>query len=130
MLRSLPFAKRLAWLLCGKIGEWLVLWNIVGLHRVQSSVTGSGRWTLHALCLFICISHKLCSCNQVNWRARASQQLLQPHKSQCQYKSCKIVLALSLELCACCRYVILPKDFEKGYKANVKKSDADFDFYR
>ena len=29
-----------------------------------------------------------------------------------------------------CRYVILPKDFEKGYKANVKKSDADFDFYR
>ncbi|DBA94058.1 hypothetical protein WJX77_006802 [Trebouxia sp. C0004] len=28
------------------------------------------------------------------------------------------------------RYVILPKDFEKGYKANVKKSDADFDFYR
>jgi len=30
----------------------------------------------------------------------------------------------------CCRYVILPKDFEKGYKANVKKSDADFDFYR
>ncbi|KAA6427389.1 MAG: 26S protease regulatory subunit 6B protein [Trebouxia sp. A1-2] len=29
-----------------------------------------------------------------------------------------------------CMYVILPKDFEKGYKANVKKSDADFDFYR
>lgn len=34
----------------------------------------------------------------------------------------------------CCvilyRYVILPKDFEKGYKANVKKSDTDFDFYK
>ena len=28
------------------------------------------------------------------------------------------------------RYVILPKDFEKGYKANVKKSDTDFDFYQ
>ena len=27
------------------------------------------------------------------------------------------------------RYVILPKDFEKGYKANVKKSDSDFAFY-
>jgi AAA+ lid domain len=27
------------------------------------------------------------------------------------------------------RYVILPKDFEKGYKANVKKSDTDFEFY-
>ena len=28
------------------------------------------------------------------------------------------------------RYVILPKDFEKGYKANVKKSDTDFEFYQ
>ena len=28
------------------------------------------------------------------------------------------------------RYVILNKDLEKGYKANVKKSDNDFEFYR
>merc|ERR1719420_598394 len=28
------------------------------------------------------------------------------------------------------RYVILPKDIEKGYKANVKKSDTDFQFYK
>jgi len=28
------------------------------------------------------------------------------------------------------RYVILPKDFEKGYKAHVKKGDLDFQFYR
>lgn len=28
------------------------------------------------------------------------------------------------------RYVILPKDFEKGYKANVKTDRTDFDFYR
>ena len=28
------------------------------------------------------------------------------------------------------RYVILPKDFEKGYKANVKKSDTEFAFYQ
>lgn len=29
------------------------------------------------------------------------------------------------------RYVILPKDFEKGYKSNVKKGDeADFAFYK
>ncbi|KAD6119936.1 hypothetical protein E3N88_11207 [Mikania micrantha] len=27
------------------------------------------------------------------------------------------------------RYVILPKDFEKGYRTNVKKPDTDFDFY-
>uniref|UniRef100_A0A0G4FPC6 AAA+ ATPase domain-containing protein n=1 Tax=Chromera velia CCMP2878 TaxID=1169474 RepID=A0A0G4FPC6_9ALVE len=27
------------------------------------------------------------------------------------------------------RYVILPKDFEKGWKAHVKKHDRDFDFY-
>lgn len=27
------------------------------------------------------------------------------------------------------RYVILPKDFEKGYKAVVKKRDTEFDFY-
>eukprot|EP00955_Chlamydomonas_euryale_P076961 362824-Chlamydomonas_euryale.AAC.10 len=28
------------------------------------------------------------------------------------------------------RYVILPKDFERGYKANVKKSDTEFAFYQ
>ena len=28
------------------------------------------------------------------------------------------------------RYVILPKDLEKGYKANVKKSDNEFAFYK
>jgi len=27
------------------------------------------------------------------------------------------------------RYVILPKDFEKGYKANVKGNQTDFEFY-
>ncbi len=27
------------------------------------------------------------------------------------------------------RYVILPKDFEKGYTKNVKKSDTEHDFY-
>jgi 26S proteasome regulatory subunit T3 len=27
-------------------------------------------------------------------------------------------------------YVILPKNFEKGYRSNVKKSDTDFEFYR
>jgi hypothetical protein len=28
------------------------------------------------------------------------------------------------------RYVILGKDIEKGYKANVKKSDTEFAFYQ
>jgi len=28
------------------------------------------------------------------------------------------------------RYVILPKDFEKGYRANVKKGDHEFAFYQ
>lgn len=28
------------------------------------------------------------------------------------------------------RYVILPKDFERGYKANIKKSDSEFAFYQ
>ncbi|KAF9161232.1 26S proteasome regulatory subunit 6B [Actinomortierella ambigua] len=28
------------------------------------------------------------------------------------------------------RYVILAKDLEKGYKANVKKTDTDFEFYK
>lgn len=27
------------------------------------------------------------------------------------------------------RYVILPKDFEKAYRNNVKRTDQDFDFY-
>ena len=33
-------------------------------------------------------------------------------------------------LCKFCRYVILPKDFEKAYKTAVKKSDSEFEFYR
>ncbi|KAG4989510.1 26S proteasome regulatory subunit 6B [Glycine soja] len=28
------------------------------------------------------------------------------------------------------RYVILPKDFEKGYRTNVKKPDTNFEFYK
>ena len=28
------------------------------------------------------------------------------------------------------RYVILPKDFEKGYKNNIKKDELDLDFYK
>ncbi|KAM1995489.1 hypothetical protein ACFX15_028530 [Malus domestica] len=28
------------------------------------------------------------------------------------------------------RYVILPKDFEKGYQTSVKKPDTDFEFYK
>ena len=28
------------------------------------------------------------------------------------------------------RYVVLPKDFEKGYKSNTQKNDKDFEFYR
>jgi hypothetical protein len=28
------------------------------------------------------------------------------------------------------RYVILPGDFEKGYKSNVKKSENEFEFYK
>ena len=28
------------------------------------------------------------------------------------------------------RYVVIPKDFEKGYKNNTKKQEADFEFYR
>ncbi|KAL0292476.1 UNVERIFIED_CONTAM: 26S proteasome regulatory subunitB [Sesamum calycinum] len=28
------------------------------------------------------------------------------------------------------RYVILPKDFEKGYRSNMKKPDIDFEFYK
>jgi hypothetical protein len=27
------------------------------------------------------------------------------------------------------RYVVLPKDFEKGYKSSVKKGDTEFAFY-
>merc|ERR1712070_91380 len=28
------------------------------------------------------------------------------------------------------RYVVMPKDFEKGYKANTQKNDKDFEFYK
>ena len=31
-------------------------------------------------------------------------------------------------LCAC-RYVVLPKDFDKGYKKNVRKADTEHEFY-
>lgn len=28
------------------------------------------------------------------------------------------------------RYVVLPKDFEAGYKTNTQKNDAEFEFYQ
>lgn len=28
------------------------------------------------------------------------------------------------------RYVILSKDFEKGYKDNIKKDDSEHEFYK
>ena len=28
------------------------------------------------------------------------------------------------------RYVVLPKDFEAGYKSNTQKNDKDFEFYK
>lgn len=28
------------------------------------------------------------------------------------------------------RYIILPQDFEKGYRAHVRKSEIDFEFYK
>ena len=66
--------------------------------------------------------------------------------SSCLVPSCPYAFAAAAHLtsvCTCCcyapqcvhlllpnRYVILPKDFEKGYKANVKKSDTEFAFYQ
>ena len=28
------------------------------------------------------------------------------------------------------RYIVLPKDFEKGYKNNIKKDEAEHEFYK
>ena len=28
------------------------------------------------------------------------------------------------------RYIVLPKDFEKGYKNNIKKDESEHDFYK
>jgi 26S proteasome regulatory subunit T3 len=28
------------------------------------------------------------------------------------------------------RYIVIPKDFEKGYKNNTQKNEAEFEFYR
>jgi 26S proteasome regulatory subunit T3 len=28
------------------------------------------------------------------------------------------------------RYVVMPKDFEKGYKSSTHKNDEEFEFYR
>lgn len=39
-------------------------------------------------------------------------------------------MPISTHCCTPHRYVILPKDFEKGYKANVKKGDSEFAFYQ
>lgn len=27
------------------------------------------------------------------------------------------------------RYIVLPKDFEKGYNYNIKKDDSEYEFY-
>ena len=28
------------------------------------------------------------------------------------------------------RYIVLPKDFEKGYKNNIKKDETEHEFYK
>lgn len=28
------------------------------------------------------------------------------------------------------RYIVLPKDFEKGYKNNIKKDESEYEFYK
>lgn len=28
------------------------------------------------------------------------------------------------------RYIVLPKDFEKGYKNNIKKDESEHEFYK
>jgi ATP-dependent 26S proteasome regulatory subunit len=65
----------------------------------------------------------------------------QNSRGQCFSHAKKITVKQWLQISAICqeagmqavrknRYVILPKDFEKGYRSNVKKSDTDFEFYR
>ena len=50
------------------------------------------------------------------------------------------MLAGMQAVCCCCqagmqavrenRYVVLPKDFEKGYKNNIKKDEQEHEFYK
>jgi len=65
----------------------------------------------------------------------------QNSRGQCFSRAKKIMVKQWLQISAICQeagmqavrkncYVILPKDFEKGYRSNVKKSDTDFEFYR
>ncbi len=50
--------------------------------------------------------------------------------SKCGYGFCQhAVPCLDDHGTDSCRYVILPKDLEKGYKTAVKKGDLQFDFY-
>ena len=44
--------------------------------------------------------------------------------------SCLIWQWAEVAVASCGRYVVLPKDFEKGYKANTQKNDKDFEFYK
>ena len=37
---------------------------------------------------------------------------------------------LNLIICILSRYIVLPKDFEAGYKNNIKKDESEHEFYK
>ena len=44
--------------------------------------------------------------------------------------SIKLDLGLFLTFGLSSRYIVLPKDFEAGYKNNIKKDESEHEFYK
>jgi 26S proteasome regulatory subunit T3 len=47
-----------------------------------------------------------------------------------KFNLCRYTQEAGLQAVRKNRYVIMPKDFEKGYKSSVRKPGDDFEFYK
>ena len=50
-----------------------------------------------------------------------------PCKVECK---CQYNVRILLTLGFLSRYIVLPKDFEAGYKNNIKKDESEHEFYK
>ena len=53
---------------------------------------------------------------------------LQTHAQTISF--CKYIQTVSDPLFVHSRYIVLPKDFEAGYKNNIKKDESEHEFYK
>ena len=67
--------------------------------------------------------------NDTIFRRENEKNPKKPIKYDIQYSTAAICQEAGMQAVRRNRYVILPKDFETGWKEHAKKKEKDFDFY-